>query len=361
MRKYELTLSPDYIPTWTVTDAIREIYQNAIDEEQLDPENKVRTSYDGKSLLTISNTKSVLNTNTLLLGTSTKTENNQVIGQFGEGYKLAALVLLRLGKTMEIHNLGNAEIWRPRFVNSKRFGSQILTFFIEDITDTPDIAAPLLSFIISGITPEEYEEIVNSNLHLQKPTERRKTERGDILTDPKYAGKVFVNGLLIHVNADLRYGYDIKPQWLSINRDRRMVDQFDLLWCTSHMVASSILPLADLLDSDKRDAIYAYATVTTAIADSLYVAFIAKHGDNAVPVATHEEMLMVPKCYRPIIVSAAYLKVLRRSILYVAPELDSDSILNKLNSWQKKANEHLPTALQTQLTNIIAELEKFIK
>ena len=32
MRKYELSISADYVPEWGVTEAIREFFQNSIDE-----------------------------------------------------------------------------------------------------------------------------------------------------------------------------------------------------------------------------------------------------------------------------------------------------------------------------------------
>ena len=32
MRKYELSISADYVPEWGTTEAIREFFQNSIDE-----------------------------------------------------------------------------------------------------------------------------------------------------------------------------------------------------------------------------------------------------------------------------------------------------------------------------------------
>ena len=46
MRKYELSISADYVPKWGTTEAIREYFQNSIDEETRDASNKMFFSYD---------------------------------------------------------------------------------------------------------------------------------------------------------------------------------------------------------------------------------------------------------------------------------------------------------------------------
>ena len=49
MANYELTVSMGYVPTWTHVDAVREIFQNAKDEETVNPENKMFFDYNGFS------------------------------------------------------------------------------------------------------------------------------------------------------------------------------------------------------------------------------------------------------------------------------------------------------------------------
>ena len=108
---YELTLTPNYVSDWTFNDALRELIQNGTDQEVLDKENKFQIIYNGKEkTLRLVNQKSVLKINTLLLGRSSKANNEDTVGQFGEGYKIAALVLNRLGKTFTIYNNEKGEI-----------------------------------------------------------------------------------------------------------------------------------------------------------------------------------------------------------------------------------------------------------
>lgn len=105
---YELTLTPNYVSDWTFNDALRELIQNGTDQEVLDKENKFQIIYNGKEkTLRLVNQKSVLKINTLLLGRSSKANNEDTVGQFGEGYKIAALVL----QEGEYHPPGQGQAW----------------------------------------------------------------------------------------------------------------------------------------------------------------------------------------------------------------------------------------------------------
>ena len=130
-KKIELTITPNYVSDWSFQDAIRELIQNGIDQQTLDPENMFEISYDEEeNILQLSNSKSTLEINTLLLGCSTKSNNADTVGQFGEGYKIAALVLNRLGKTFSVYNNNKNEIWISKFEHSDVFDEKVLTFEI---------------------------------------------------------------------------------------------------------------------------------------------------------------------------------------------------------------------------------------
>lgn len=78
---YELTLTPNYVSDWTFNDALRELIQNGTDQEVLDKENKFQIIYNGKEkTLRLVNQKSVLKINTLLLGRSSKANNEDTAG-----------------------------------------------------------------------------------------------------------------------------------------------------------------------------------------------------------------------------------------------------------------------------------------
>lgn len=103
MSKYELTISTGYVPSWTYVEAVRELFQNAIDNERINPDNKMLFEYKmGK--LSICNKTSKLTLDSLLIGNSTKRDDERTIGEHGEGYKIAIMILLREGKNVTVYN-----------------------------------------------------------------------------------------------------------------------------------------------------------------------------------------------------------------------------------------------------------------
>lgn len=136
---YELSLTPNYVSDWTFNDALRELIQNGIDQETIRPDNKFSIDYDeGKEVIRLVNKNAKLKISTLLLGKTNKSNDEDTVGQFGEGYKIAALVLNRLGKTFTIYNNEKKEIWTSRFKNSAKWGSEILAFYIEKQPDADE-------------------------------------------------------------------------------------------------------------------------------------------------------------------------------------------------------------------------------
>ena len=90
-------------------------------------------SYDAETqTLSIGNKFSTLTESSLLLGSTSKANQASTIGQFGEGYKLATLAAVRDARNVIIYNYGAKQIWRPRFVQSKVYNAEILSFFIDD-------------------------------------------------------------------------------------------------------------------------------------------------------------------------------------------------------------------------------------
>ena len=362
MTKIELTLAPNYVPTWTLVDAIRELFQNALDQQKQNNENEASWNYDDVTgVLTISNATSKLTAASLLLGKTTKADDKSTIGQFGEGYKIATLVLLREGKNVVFYNYGAREIWRPRFVRSRRFGTDILTFFIEKKAVWEKVPSADLVVAIDGISADEYyDQIVPSNLHLRSDFEDiEETEYGNIINLP---GKVFVNGLYVCDYEPYTYGYNFKPEHIRLDRDRKMVNDFDLRWMASKMWSGceDTDKVMQLIVDDKADV--AFIKDVGALSgqrrwcDAAADKFFSVYGPEAIPVTSQEELDSVPTGRKGVVVSSGYSSLIRGSSRYVEPVPDVASPLDELQDWFDSIKDKLDDDEIQQFEAIYEEL-----
>lgn len=380
MSKYELSLSPDYVPSWTVVDAVRELFQNAVDQQATVEGNEMYWKYlPGISeislvgQLRIGNKLSVLSSRSLLLGASTKVGDINTIGQFGEGYKVACLVLLRNGKKVTFYNYGAKEVWTPRFKKSRKYGTDILEFDINTKFPWSKVPDNNLTIVIDGITPDEWTAIVESNLHLQEDVESIEVSQGRILTDIKHASKVFVNGLYVCEHKAYVKGYDFKPKLLRLDRDRKLASSFDLEWLSSKMYVDQdneqMLALADtLLSVDAADVKYiqhnisAFAPVSKKLAERSYETFTNTHGHNAVPVATQSDMERVPTGYKPVLVSENRKAVIEAAGTYEAPPPSECRYLkDTIQEWLSQHRQSLSKKAIKQMELIIEGIDPNVK
>lgn len=360
MSKIELTIAPNYVPTWTIVDAIRELFQNALDQEKQHPANKASWAYDAmKDTLIICNKTSKLKANSLLLGQTTKDGDLNTIGQFGEGYKIATLVLLRNNKQVTFYNYGAREIWRPRFVKSRRFGTDILTFFIEKPKVWESVPSADLIIEVKGITANEYHKsIVPSNLHLRNDYKVvDSTAYGDIIDLP---GKVFVNGLFVCDYKPYAYGYNFKPEHIKLDRDRKMVSDFDLRWMASKMWSGSTDKdtVIKLVADNQADVAYLddvswdYKWNSAAVEK-----FKSVYGPEALPVRDQEDLSRVPTGYKGIIVSPGYYNLITHSSDFEWPAVESRSTLDDLQDWFNDIKSRLLPDEIAEFNEIMEELK----
>lgn len=370
-RKYELSISADYVPEWGVTEAVREFFQNAIDEQRRDSENSMFFGYDPKEkVIRIGNRHSDLDIKTLLFGESTKRGKEEMIGSHGEGYKIATVVLLRTGKQVSFQNYCRREIWKPRLVKSRRYGGAMVpTFFVE--TEAIWKKAPENSLIIeiSGITPEEYAQIKESNLHLQENVKRRETRKGAILDGDEYKGKIFVGGLYICTEPRLEMGVDLKPKLVHLERDRSLVRTFDVQMLVSNMIEE----LKDIELTKKSLGSFAgeyisHFNVDKGIKNEIAADFVREHGEKAVPVSNQTDAEYFRKMnYKPVIVSAAESKIIKNSEVYRdtrsenEESVDTVPVYDRLRAFAEKIEIKLTEEESEELFNIADQIEELLK
>lgn len=301
--KHTLTLSPDYVLSWGLWEAVRELLQNSIDQCATNAQSKQVFQYDEASeTLTIGTTNCRIEPRTLLLGHSNKRDESCTLGQFGEGYKLALLVLTRLSYEVVIYN--GDTIWCPRFEFSERYQEHLLTIAI---TPNPSPCSGV-SFKIRDVNAEAF-----GNLHENYLVE---CSGNQIFDEDHMKGRVFVNGLFVCNVEGLEYGYNFTPDRIKLDRDRGMASSFEVSYEASR------------LWEQQGDDAKLYDNLKAGILDTRHVSFLRPtqnvyvverfltENPDTIPVSTQAEMDRL-RGHRTQLVPEALRNLLRRMHAFV--------------------------------------------
>lgn len=362
MKRFDLGMSINYCPTWGVVESVREFFQNAHDEEIVNPENKMYFGYNKDSkTLCIGNKNGRLTTNTLLLGQSSKRDRSETIGQHGEGYKVATVVLLRNGKTVKVYNRADKEVWTAKTVKSRRYQADVVVFDIEKVSIFKSVPDHDLIFEISGIDEDEYNAIVDSNLFLQdlregedyitsNPGYPLTTHMCKVLTGEKHAGKLFVGGLYVTTSKYAKYGYDFAPGLVKLDRDRGFIDGIDLQFLTAKVISAT--GDTELINEAKNfwDGSYFkyylsnYKSVFdnssyAEMFDKSYQEFLDENGEDAIPVQTTDDFNRLSRNgFNPVLVEEKDFFFYSGSSMYnpapdIEDEHDAGELADRLEDW----------------------------
>lgn len=292
MPKIQLSIKTTYLSSWGAYEGIRELVQNGRDS---DVEGHALTVDWYKNTLRIENEGAVLPTKALLLGHTTKEGRSDQIGKFGEGLKLGVLALVRAGHPVKIRN--GSEVWVPSLERSETFDEDVLTFRI----DGGNADKKRVRIEVGDIPKEVWEQMKSCFLFLDKPKAEEvvATSYGKLLTNPKHRGKVYVKGIFVQTEANLQWGYDLDDA--ELDRDRKMVQGFDLRYNTKNILLLAINKRPDLLAgfvsvleeptvevqdlTDSNSAYHLSADTAKFVAED----FKQKYGENAFPVQSLSE------------------------------------------------------------------------
>lgn len=371
---YELTLTPNYVSDWTFNDAIRELIQNGTDQEVLDNKNHFSIEYDReRQVLQLKNSKSALKINTLLLGRSSKVGNEDTVGQFGEGYKIAALVLNRIGKTFTVLNNEKNEVWESRFKNSEKWLEKILAFYIGK-RKTEDTG---LCIEVGNVSWSEYSDLSDVWIGMcDFDYEKVETQYGEILTDEEFAGKVFVNGLFVDCNSDLQYGYNFKPKYINLERDRKTCDTWNVEDVTSKMIAEGMvnggIPIEivrQMVESNKDDVYHlefnTYLGDVKKVQEMLVESFDEQNPQPySIPVSSQDEIKKV-KAYggNPVVVPAKVATLLKAETakrfeeLVKIPYGTGMTLKDRFLRWYDAYSDKLSDVAKKELKSLVDEME----
>lgn len=370
MRRFELGMSLNYVEDWTVSKAVNEIFQNALDEEIQNPSNKLYFDYDSDGeVLRIGNKFSKLSTQSLLLGSSSKRDDENTIGTHGEGYKVAAIVLLRNGCGMRVYNYNEKEIWSAKIVQSRRYHDNIVVFDVEKIGVFKQVPEYSLVFEITNISKDIYEEVKSRNLLLQDDLgEFYHTKYGNVLLDERFAGKVFVKGLYVCDKEQLEYGYDLEPSLIKLDRDRGLIDSFNLQYSLGKLLIC--IEDIDFLSSvkDKWDGYYircftSYCNndIISNVYDNALSKFTEEYGKDAIPcVSTSDFNRLKRRGYNVAMVSENDYHFITRSSGYSGnfdENLERD-LSEELDDWFDSISKYLPSDLLDKGKNLIEDIKE---
>lgn len=289
---YELSLNKGYVRHWGLAEACRELIQNALDSgSPFEYQFRETEGHDGSISWTfcLKSAGVTLAPNTLLLGTTSKAEATDKIGSFGEGYKIAMLVLTRLGHEVIIRN--GALLWVPFFRHNKTYGEDLLCFKEDRAgTKTND-----LEFMVYGLDATQVQEVRDSCLKMQEILgEIKRTKFGDILIERP--GKLYVGSLYI-CDTDLKYGYDMHPRYITLERDRKTVSSWDLKSVARDMWYDTQEwdRVAQMIQDEVPDMEYAQWSSPELVKEACYRLFRSKNPGKLVATSQTQLQDMVKK------------------------------------------------------------------
>lgn len=230
IKNYEITISPNYVSNWGINEAIREILQNAIDA---DKNGYKKSIYYSGDILYINNEGISLSAKDLILGCSSKSDQNGMIGKYGEGFKLALVALLRKGMNVYVDN--NDKLWSPSFKVSEQFGTQVL-----NIEESDDGRGEGLTFVISPVDQQLYNSLLNYFPCIDESFGNIvNCDNGQILLDKQFKGKMYVEGLYIQTDDNFQYGYNFNSDVVELDRDRKAINYYELRALTAQSIVTA--------------------------------------------------------------------------------------------------------------------------
>jgi len=289
MKTYTLPISPSYVAHWGFWEAMRELIQNAFDQ-RIETGCSEEMTYIGTTV-SIKTDKGQLSPSSLVLGNSTKSKTKGTIGQFGEGYKLALLVLTRLGHRVKVYQ--HMELWTVNIVRSHDFDCDVLEVKIHQQLGQ---AMDGVIIQVEDVTLDQWN-LLNANVIPDPVSE------DTILDASSEAGRIYVGGLYVTTNKDLKYGYSFLPSTLRLDRDRGMVASFDLVWQTSRMWEAKAddrmmkliedgAPDVEYIDhhAPKMESVPMAVSHTYTSSYRVFDSYVKKYGPETVPCTTNEEV-----------------------------------------------------------------------
>lgn len=316
MAKFALPIKSTYVPDWGIWECLREFVQNAKDEED-DKGSEMKISHSGTTL-SVFNRGADMDRSVLLLGQTSKVDRADLRGQFGEGLNLALLAGVRAGLSIVIYT--QTERWTASIEPSDEYaGEECLVVHSRKLPNRRNG----VEVQIDGLDAGAWEELKKLFIFLSDLPDSqaiRVPGRGALLLGKEYRGKVFAKGVFVSNLRDFEYGYDLNT--VSLDRDRRMVDVWDVQYAAGALFKDAVARRPEALKADVyrmlRDGaedvrgMHYHVPKESDVMSVLKDAFVEEHGEDAVPVANTSESAKVDRAgKRGIVVAEALRKILQ--------------------------------------------------
>lgn len=370
-----LTISRDYVVKWGIWESARELIQNALDTK------KYKITYT-ESELTITTNAGSLDRRNLLLGVSSKRDDDSSIGTYGEGFKLAMLVMLREGKSITIKN--GKDLWTPHFSHHPDLHHECLALSIFEGAVEGD--ADTVTFTIGNLSKSEITEIQSKTLHNFDTDLIEAEDKGSFCwsTPRDMPSKLYVGSLYV-CNLGKKYmmSYNFAPNILHLDRDRQSVSDFHLALEATRMLAVSgnYELLAELAEKGAEDVSDYYTVETTYasresrseelnpdIRDVVSEGFVKNHGLNAYPINANmneaqkrvQTVKAVDAGLIPVVVKQGYYNLLKKEITEKnVSDFKSFNLTQEILKFYDENKSHLRGKPRRALEKIIETIELY--
>ncbi|MFI1996749.1 hypothetical protein [Actinoplanes sp. NPDC020271] len=213
-------ISPDYVKSWTPVRALCELIANALDED------KAASVAWTDGVLTISDNGPGIAEEGLVLGHSTK--DHSQIGQFGEGKKLACLVLARSDEVGEVRceTVGygfTPHVERRRLLNGlvpsrSQQGAEMLVYRLHRNNRTTGTVFTI------ACTEQLAAQAISRFRALAEPDYQPPQTPGACILDGE-PGRIWIGGVLVTRMPGLLVSYDLPLDSKGLqNRDRTVIE-----------------------------------------------------------------------------------------------------------------------------------------
>lgn len=273
--KINYAMTRDYRSEWGIIEALRELAQNCVDNREHESTYEARNvGYTGT--VNIITKGFVLPLNTLALGVSEKP--NGAIGGFGEGLKLAMLILTRAGCCPVLVSGDN--VITGGFELHPILGVETFCLTV----GKTDKHVPMLHItcnIPPKLIPELQQKVTMfSDNPLPVPTGAPEL-LPELLPDID-PGHIYVGGLWVCEMPHFKYSYNFPPDQLELGCDRKVASDYGVAWHTTKTWINKLNEdpqlVLELLTSDAIDVAYFENHCTPDQAKTVTTAFVERFG-----------------------------------------------------------------------------------